>query len=179
MVVRGTLERHRQSLEAFSRGWGQPLSEALVTPALNEYDSEALIQAIPPIELPSAHTPEGYKAHFRRLREALHAWMAAEIEPLGMPTFQTFREGVLAVLAQVCADHPRADIVVFSSGGPISVALAHLLEAPMSMAVELNLRLRNSSYSELVPSRSRMQVVSINGLAHLEQEGRWDWITHA
>ena len=79
-VIRGSLHRHAQTLEGICKGLQMDDCEPLVTPALNEYDSHALIAAIRPGPRPEVHTPELYKQHFRLLCDALAQWM----ETLGM-----------------------------------------------------------------------------------------------
>jgi phosphohistidine phosphatase SixA len=63
-VLRGSLRRHRESLEALA-GELPGLPEALEWPGLNEYDSEAVIAAIHPHPLAKPDTPELYRHHFR------------------------------------------------------------------------------------------------------------------
>ncbi|MEG2977826.1 MAG: phosphoglycerate mutase family protein, partial [Comamonas sp.] len=58
-VITGTLRRHTQTLEGIaSQLPGLPTADAV--PALNEYDSHALIRAIHPEPLGKADTPERY-----------------------------------------------------------------------------------------------------------------------
>ncbi|MEN9417700.1 MAG: hypothetical protein RI988_1320 [Pseudomonadota bacterium] len=179
-VLRGTLVRHRQSLEAI--GSQLPgLPEALEWPGLNEYDSEALLESVLPMltePLPSPHTPEGYRAHFRALRLALTEWMEGRTQPRGMPSWQGWLDGVAGAL-----DHVRTrfegDVLMVSSGGPISTAVAHVLGAPPAAMVELNLRMRNSALSEFAFTTKRHTLVTYNTLPHLEHPERRGWVTFA
>ena len=181
-VLSGTLTRHRQSLAALADVYGA-LPAALEFPALNEYDSEALVHAALaawPTEapLPNAHTPEGYRAHFRLLRRALAGWTAGELQPHGLPSHAQWRAGIAAVL-----DHVRTqcsgDVLLVSSGGPISTATAHVMGAPGDAWVELNLRLRNSAVTEFSVSPRRLVLHSFNTLPHLVAPERADWVTYA
>lgn len=181
-VLCGTLTRHRQSLAALAEGHGA-LPAALEFPALNEYDSEALVHAAlaawPPEEpLPSAHTPEGYRAHFRLLRRALAGWTTGELQPDGLPSHAEWRAGIAAAL-----DHVRTqcqgDVLLVSSGGPIATATAHVMGAAGDAWVELNLRLRNSAVTEFSVSPRRHVLHSFNTLPHLLAPERADWVTYA
>jgi broad specificity phosphatase PhoE len=181
-VLCGTLTRHRQSLAALAEGYGA-LPAALEFPALNEYDSEALVHAALaawPTEapLPSAHTPEGYRAHFRLLRRALAGWTAGELQPRGLPSHAQWRAGIAAAL-----DHVRTqctgDVLLVSSGGPIATATAHVMGAEGDAWVELNLRLRNSAVTEFSVSPRRHVLHSFNTLPHLVAPERADWVTYA
>jgi broad specificity phosphatase PhoE len=180
-VLRGTLRRHEQSLAAIASTL-PGLPEPLLLPGLNEYHSEALVQAwmlasgAPP--LPALGSAEGHRAHFRALREALLAWMAARIEPAGMPSWVEFRSGVVSAL-----DHVRrsceGDVLLVSSGGPIATAVAAVLGAPDEAMVELNLRIRNSAVSEFHFTPKRHALQGFNAVPHLLSPERRGWVSYA
>lgn len=180
-VWRGTLQRHEQSLDALARGLGKGLPAATATAALNEYDSAAILDALHPgglAHLGSPHTPEGYKQHFRLLREGLAAWMEGRIAPAGMPSHADFVAGIRELLAAVHAQR-LGKVLIVSSGGPISTAVAAVLEAPASTAIELNMRLRNSALTELAATARGYVLHSFNGLPHLDSPEHADWMTYA
>lgn len=110
-VLRGTLQRHVQSLEALAGGYGE-LPAARPWPGLNEYDGEALVRAAhPTLQPPDAATSrEAYRAHFRLLRTGLAAWMAGRTAPPGMPSWPGFVAGVTAAL-----DHVRPEFDTWST----------------------------------------------------------------
>jgi broad specificity phosphatase PhoE len=178
-VLRGTLNRHEQSWQALARGLGVNPDIEQLWRGLNEYDSLALLQAQGGQPLPPHDTPEGFKAHFRRLRQALLSWMEGRITPQGMPGYDEFRDGVVKALIHVQEQHLGQSVVIVSSGGPISTAVAHVLGAPPATAIDLNMRLRNSSLTEMVVTPKRLELLSFNTLPHLEDESRRSWITYA
>jgi broad specificity phosphatase PhoE len=154
--------------------------KALPTPsaqaALNEYDSEALIHAAlhaagkTTADLPSPRTPEGYKLHFRVLREALLHWIEGRITPQGMPSFADFRGGLAALLDDVRAAHGQdrdAQIWVVSSGGPISTVVMHVLGAPPQTMIDLNYQMRNAAVTSFQVSQKKIVLSSFNNTAHL------------
>ncbi|MFN3811865.1 MAG: histidine phosphatase family protein [Roseateles asaccharophilus] len=168
-VFSGTLKRHAQSLAALAEGWGGALPAVNIRPGLDEYDSAALIRAIHPEPLAAPRDAEGVKQHFRLLRQGLLAWMRGDSAPQGMRSHAEFSAGVLATLEEVRA-MGGGEVLILSSGGPISCALAQVLQAPAESAIELNLRLRNSALSELVFNAQRLSLHSFNGLPHLQDE---------
>ncbi|MBM3390111.1 MAG: histidine phosphatase family protein [Betaproteobacteria bacterium] len=178
-VLMGTLRRHQQSWQALARGLGVVDITPQAWPGLNEYDSLALLDAVGGEPLPPHDTPEGFKAHFRRLRLALMAWMEGRITPQGMPCYADFRAGVLQVLSHVQAQHLGQSVILVSSGGPISAVVSHVLGAPPNAAIDLNMRLRNSSLTELVVSPKRLELLAFNTLPHLEDEARRGWVSYA
>ena len=176
-VLHGSLRRQVQSVAALQSGYGD-LPAALEWPGLNEYDSEALLQAVHPGPLARPDTPAIYRAHFRLLRDALAAWMAGSVQPAGMPTHAQWVAGITSAL-----DHVRTqcsgNVLVVSSGGPIGTAVAHVLQAPPSTSIELNLRLRNSALTELAYTPKRHMLLSFNHLPHLDTPERRGWESYA
>jgi broad specificity phosphatase PhoE len=177
-IFTGTLKRHRQSLEGIASGLAQTL-DSTALPALNEYDSEAIVRAVHPAPLHKPTSPEQVRQHFRLLREGLLGWMAGDAKPQGMPSFDAFRTGVQATLDQVRAQHAEEATLIVSSGGPISTAIGLVLGLQAEAIVELNLHLRNSALCELRVTPKKLNLVTFNTLPHLDEPALGHWITHA
>jgi broad specificity phosphatase PhoE len=175
-VLTGTLKRHAQSYEAIASTLaGLPAARAVA--ALNEYDAEGLVRAA--AGGPVVHTPGGdRREHFRVLRNALERWMRGELQVEGMADWTTFRAGVAAVLDEL-RQSGADQVLVVSSGGPIATAVAHVLQAPASAVVALNLQMRNSALTEFSFTPSRHWLVSYNTLPHLDHPERTGWVTHS
>jgi broad specificity phosphatase PhoE len=176
-VITGTLRRHEQTWEGLARGMGCSL-EPLKWPGLNEYDSAALIDTLNAAPSDPRTTPEGYRQHFRLLKDALRQWMAGVVSPRGMPSYEAFVEGVISSLEHVQARH-EGHVLLVTSGGPISTAVGHLLGTSPETTIELNMRLRNTSVTELQYNVKRHTLISFNALPHLAQSPYQAWITHA
>lgn len=181
-VITGTLRRHAQTWAGIARGAGLDLSP-LEWPGLNEYDSEAVIRAILPRghgdALGSPHSPEGYKAHFRLLRDGLRQWMAGTISPEGMPDYTGFVHGVTSALEHVRAHHAGQNVLMVSSGGPISTAVGHVLGLSPDATIDLNMRIRNSAVTEFQFNPKRHHLLTYNTLPHLDSDDHRDWVTYA
>jgi broad specificity phosphatase PhoE len=176
-VITGTLRRHAQTLEGIQQGL-KDARPALLWPGLNEYDSEAVIRSVHAGELVKPTTPEGYKQHFRQLRTGLMQWMQGDVTPEGMPAFADFQAGVVSALTHV-RENCEGNVLLVSSGGPISVAVAHVLGLDAANTIELNLRIRNSAVSEFHFNAKRHHLLSFNTLAHLETPAHQAWVTYA
>jgi broad specificity phosphatase PhoE len=174
-VLRGTLRRQEQSLTALLQGLGDTPT-ASVHPALNEYDSASVVRAIHPEPLPPADSPEAYRHHFRVLRQGLTAWMEGRVAPEGMPAYSDWSAGIAAVLDHVRRTHD-GDVLLVSSGGPISTAVGQVLQMPAPGTIELNLRIRNSAVTEFSFNPKRHLLHSFNGLPHLDGPEHADWVT--
>ena len=177
-VMTGTLRRHTETLQGIAQGL-QTMPEVTRWPGLNEYDSHALISAIHPQPLGPADTPERYRAHFRILCDALAQWMAGVISPQGMPSWNEFSAGVRGALDHVRQHHAGQNVLLVSSGGPISTAVGEVLGTAPEVTIALNMRIRNSAVTEFSVSPRRLMLQTFNTLPHLSGAEHAQWITHA
>ena len=177
-VLMGTLRRHAQTLDGIAQGLpGLPAPQVL--PSLDEYDSLALIRAIHTEPLQKPNTPELYRHHFRLLCDAIAQWMAGVISPQGMPSWEDFSLGVRRVLDQVRRDHADQNVLLVSSGGPISTAVGEVLGTAPEVTIALNMRIRNSAVTEFSVSPKRLMLQTFNTLPHLHAQEHQALITHA
>jgi len=177
-VLMGTLRRHAQTLDGIAQGLpGLPAPQVL--PSLDEYDSLALIRAIHTEPLQKPHTPELYRHHFRLLCDAIAQWMAGVISPQGMPSWEDFSLGVRRVLDQVRRDHADQNVLLVSSGGPISTAVGEVLGTAPEVTIALNMRIRNSAVTEFSVSPKRLMLQTFNTLPHLHAAEHASLVTHA
>jgi broad specificity phosphatase PhoE len=182
-VITGTLRRHTQTWQGIAKGAGFK-HEPLELLGLNEYDSHAVIATIHPDKLEKPDTPEMYRHHFRLLKDGLTQWMNGVVSPVGMPSYDDFQQGVVNALDRVRKTHSfekgdgkSGNILIVSSGGPISTAVGHVLGTTPETTIELNLRIRNCSITEFAFTPKRHMLVTYNTLPHLEELP--DWVTYA
>jgi broad specificity phosphatase PhoE len=177
-VLTGTLKRQQQSYAAIAEGLKAGAPEAVRWPGLNEYDGQAIIAAIQPEMLRQPVTREAYRQHFRLLREGLGRWMTGEIAPASLPSYAEFVAGVVGALDHVRNTH-EGNVLIVSSGGPISTAVGQVLGTSPETTIELNFRIRNSSVTEFAFTPSRHMLVTYNTLPHLDDPAYSDWVTFA
>lgn len=177
-LIAGTLRRHKQTLAGILQGMNRA-GEHLSWEGLNEYDSDAVIATVHDGKLEKPTSPELYRHHFRLLRDGLAQWMAGSASPRGMPTYPDFVTGVASALDHVRANHYGQNVLVVSSGGPISTAVCHVLRAPPETSIELNLRIRNTSITEFAFTPKRHMLVGYNAIPHLDAPEYKDWVTYA
>ena len=175
-ALTGTLKRQIQTYSGICQGMGcEPV--ATQWPGLNEYDSHAVIATIHPHKLEKPTSPEMYRNHFRLLKDGLAQWMAGVVSPKGMPSYIDFALGVTSAL-----DHVRkncdGNVLLVSSGGPIATAVGHVLCTSPETTIELNLRIRNCSVTELAFTPKRHMLVTYNTLPHLDAPEHASWITY-
>ena len=177
-LIAGTLRRHKQTLAGILRGMNRA-GEHLSWEGLNEYDSEAVIATVHPHKLEKPTSPEMVRHHFRLLRDGLAQWMAGAAQPAGMPSYPEFVAGVAGALDHVRANHYGQNVLVVTSGGPISTAVGQVLRTPPETTIELNLRIRNTSVTEFAFTPKRHMLVGYNAVPHLDAPAYKDWVTYA
>ncbi len=173
-VFTGTLRRQTETAQGIFEGHelgAAPPQETF--PGLDEYKPEAIMMALTgnfpaPALAAARRDPLVVREHFRVLREALLAWAEDRTQPEGMPVWQAFQDGAVAALVEARQRFPDGNVLIVSSGGPIAAIVAATLNAPPATAVELNLRIRNSSLTEFSATPRRHNLVSFNGLPHLD-----------
>ena len=173
----GTLRRQIKTFEGIAEGMGLPMT-ATAFPGLNEYDSAAVIGAVHPHKLEKPTTPEMYRSHFRLLKDGLAQWMAGVVSPKGMPDYPDFVAGVTDVLDHIRKTY-EGNVLLVSSGGPISTAVGHVLGTSPEVTIEMNLRIRNASVTEFAFTPKRHMLVTYNTLPHLDAPEHAEWVTYA
>ena len=104
--------------------------------------------------------------------------MNGVVSPKGMPSYPEFAKGVSSALDHV-RQHHTGNVLLVSSGGPISTAVGHILGTTPETTIGLNLRIRNSSVTEFAFTPKRHTLVTYNTLPHLEHPDFVDWVTSA
>jgi broad specificity phosphatase PhoE len=158
-VYSGTLRRHTRTAEL--AGFGQ----VELKPEFNEYDATGIL---------SAGQPDARAKDNRELQKLFDTmmpqWIAGTLGAPGLETWPAFRERVQRGLRSIFeADRPSRRVVVFTSGGPIGVAVQTVVGAKEPMAVELNWRIRNCSLTEFIFTRDRVSLDSFNATPHLAE----------
>lgn len=176
-VLTGTLRRHAQTWAGIAAGAGYD-NDVIALEGLNEYDSEAVIATIHPQPLQKPDTPEMYRHHFRLLRDGLRQWMNGVVSPKGMPSYSDFLAGVTNALEQVRKNH-QGNVLIVSSGGPISTAVGHVLGTTPETTIELNLRIRNSALTQFDFNPKRHSLISFNTLPHLDHPDYTGWESYS
>ncbi len=161
-VWSGTLGRQLSTAEAVKacyRKAGLDFPAIQQSEAFNEYPVPIPPEALRQVQL----APEGQKNRIFQsvIEDAMSAWKKT-------PEFALFHHRVTAGLKQLIQDKPsQSRLVVFTSGGPIGVAVQSTLRAPSEQAIEINWRVRNCSLTEFIFSGSRVSLDRFNATPHL------------
>ena len=158
-VYCGTLRRHTHT--AALAGFTQFESKS----EFNEYDAGGIVRA-------GGH--DGLAQDNRELQKlfegAMPRWIAGTLEAPDLETWHAFRERIQRGFRSILeVDRPSRRVVVFTSAGPIGVAVQTVVGAKEPMAIELNWRIRNCSLTELIFTRDRVSLDSFNATPHLAE----------
>ena len=178
LIIGGGLRRHRETIEALKEGFGEPLPEAKINKGFSEFDHLAVIHAYRPEwadreamsrDLAAADHPR--KAFQRAFGEAIARWIGGQHDsdyPEPWPAFKARVQKGLDEVVEATGD--ARDVLVVTSGGPISAIAQRLLELDDRRAMKLNEVLANASVSRMLYSGDRRSLAVFNSFWHLEGE---------
>ncbi|QRX84878.1 histidine phosphatase family protein [Glaciimonas sp. PAMC28666] len=176
-VIVGTQLRHRQTAEGIFHGNGQ-IPVFSEHPGLNEYDFYALFNAVGEEHADLKRLTSGDKHDFYvGLKQVLQLWAANQLSGPLPESWNAFAQRVRDALLfiQQCGGQR---ILVVSSGGPSGMIGRQVLEAPANIAIELNLQVRNTSFSHYYFNQQAIKLASFNNIPHLDQPDRLSAITY-
>jgi broad specificity phosphatase PhoE len=158
-VYTGTMQRHIRTAELAG------FSKVTAKPEFNEYDAQGILRANPHYA-PAADNRELQK-QFERM---MPLWMADQLDAPGVESWTAFHERVRSALqAIIDSEGPSRRVIVFTSGGPIGVAVQTVLQAPEHMAIEVNWRIKNCSLTDFIFTRGRISLDTFNATPHLRE----------
>lgn len=176
-VLGGSLERHRETAEAIASGFGSEMPDMQILPGLNEFDHSAVIEAFRPAWADRAVMardlsafPKPAKAFQEAFVQAVQRWASGDHNQDYIETWPDFRQRVLAALDQLIEFADGSDVLVTTSGGPISVIVQDLLGLTDEKALRLNEVIANTSVTRVLYSGARRSLSVFNNYSHLEAE---------
>lgn len=169
-VWSGSLQRQRDSARI--------LAEPAIDDRWNEYGNDGILHHLAPAlaetnnafaELWHKHqsAPKDQRAFQRMFEPLMLAWLDGQIAHAEVEPWSAFRHRVEAALKAIIEKPGSRRVAVFTSGGPIGLAVATVLGASDQQALQLNWRVRNSSLTTLLFSPGRTSLDSFNATPHL------------
>jgi broad specificity phosphatase PhoE len=109
------------------------------------------------------------RATFQKLFEAvIGKWVQGEISPLGVESWREFCARVNSGLVKFLSAGSRGErVAIFSSGGPIAVAMQRAMHLTAERALQVSWMSHNSSWSEFLYSADRFTLSAFNVHGHL------------
>jgi broad specificity phosphatase PhoE len=182
----GPCVRQKDTLTLVSAAYekaGLKFPEPLVVPEFDEYQGEAVLKrSLPALLEKDQRIRELYAAFesstgtaerrvtFQKLFEfVIGKWVRGEISPQGVETWLEFCSRVNSGLSKFLSAGARGErVAIFSSGGPIAVAMQRALHLSSERALQASWMSRNSSWSEFLYSTELFTLSSFNVLGHLD-----------
>ncbi|WP_379945029.1 histidine phosphatase family protein [Marinobacter sp. LM1] len=176
-VFGGNLQRHRETVEAITTGYGVSLPDMQVLEGLNEFDHLEVVERLRPewadkqvMARDLASFPKPARAFQQAFEKAVTRWVSGEFDQEYSETWNGFRQRVGHALDQLIELADGADVIVSTSGGPIAVIAQRLLELSDHKALEMNNVIANTSVSRILYSGPRRSLAVFNNYSHLEAE---------
>jgi broad specificity phosphatase PhoE len=178
------MQTARMAKEAYRR-LGCEFPEVAVMSEFDEYPAEAVLKAGLPKLLERSqelrHLHQVFeqskdagerKKDFQRVFEmVIGKWVSGELVVDGVESWQGFCARVDRGIASIeNGAAPAGDVVVFTSGGPIGVAMRRALNLSDTDTLQLSWMSRNASFSEFLTSGGRFTLSTFNAHPHLEDE---------
>ena len=171
-VVHGDMRRQRDTALAMAEGAGWSGIEPDVDPGWDEFDHVGMVAAYP--DLPPDVDLTDPRAFQRLFEEATAHWTAGEPGDFA-ETYADFVARVRTAMSRATASAgPGGTVVVVSSGGPIAIACAALVDPEADVAgvarlwQRFNTVIVNSSVSRVVVGSTGSRLLTFNEHPHLE-----------
>jgi broad specificity phosphatase PhoE len=184
VVIRGELRRHRETADGIAQGVAdagidRPLPIE-VDAGWDEFDFQHVVEVHKPMyrsravlkaDLVRSRAP---REKFQKIFEdATERWTGGESDDDYHEPFPAFTARIQAALLAAAARTPeRGTAVVVTSGGPIGLAVSHLLAGDASLWSQLNKVAVNTSVTKVINGRSGLTLSSYNDHAHVEHDRR-------
>jgi broad specificity phosphatase PhoE len=172
-------------IEEAYRTFGREFPELAVANEFDEYPAEAVLKlGLPQVLEKSqqvrhlqrvfehAKDSDERKRCFQQMFEAvIGLWVSGELVVDGVESWQEFCVRVdRGISALANSTTPAGDSVVFTSGGPIGVAMRRALNLADADALQLTWMSRNASFTEFLSSGERFTLSTFNAHPHLQDE---------
>jgi broad specificity phosphatase PhoE len=157
--------------------------EPVVMPEFDEYQGDAVLaKSLPRLidsdnEVRALHaafqnsaTPKELHGNFQKLFERIIGnWVAGTIVVPGVETWLEFSARVNSGISRFIAQSiPGEQAVIFTSGGPIAVAMERALNLSPQNTLRVTWMSRNCSYSEFIFSGDRFSMSTFNSYPHFD-----------
>jgi broad specificity phosphatase PhoE len=189
-VYCGEMERQQKTAGVFLTHYRDnqlTVHEPHIDDTFNEYDSLSVWEALIPemiAEQPSLageleKLPGDQKAFQRVFSQVMNRWTRGEYKASNIPRWDDFTLRVLTGLEKMMKRHgAKKRLAVFTSGGPISVAVRSALGLSDRMTLEISWQLMNASITRIKYNSRGSMLACFNEISHLELEGDQRLLTY-
>ena len=181
-VYYGEMERHQKTAQEFIAYYREnqlAVPRPQIVDAFNEYDSFAVWDALipemtaeqPPLAEELEKLPGDPKVFQRVFSRVMDRWIKGEYKASDIPSWDDFTRRVVLGIEKIAArSGAKKRLAVFTSGGPISVAVKSALGLSDRMTLEISWQLMNASITRLKYNSKGIMLAGFNEVSHLELE---------
>lgn len=176
-IFGGDLQRHRETVEAIATGYGAQLPDMQVAPGFNEFDHISVVNQYRPewrdrqvMARDLGAFPKPAKAFQEAFVSAVRRWASGEYDAEYPESWSAFKARVLLAFDSMIEYADGGDVLVATSGGPISVICQQLLSLDDERTLSLNEVIANTSVTRVLYSADRRSLSVFNNYSHLEAE---------
>jgi broad specificity phosphatase PhoE len=192
-VYSGPKVRQRETARIAGEAYkaaGIPWPEPTVLNAFDEFQAEAVMErSLPELvetdagirqmhaAFKNANTrPEQFKTFQEIFEVIIGRWAAGQLPLEGIEPWADFSDRVQSGLAQLSMNGSSGqNIAIFSSGGPVGVAMQRALDLSTESTLKAAWMVRNCSFSEFLFSSERFTLSSYNNTPHFTDP---EFLTH-
>ncbi len=185
-IATGPCVRQKDTVKFIAEAYrdaGQPFPEPQEMPEFDEYQAEDVLKRTLPALLETDESIRNLhaafqsspdhatqRATFQKLFETvIGKWVNAELAPQGVETWQEFCARVNSGLTKFLASGQRGEqVAIFSSGGPIAVAMQRALKLSAQATLGVSWMSQNSSWSEFLYGGDRFTLSTFNSHSHID-----------
>ena len=164
-VIRGTLRRHRETLNGIASRHVLCASE--IDPRLDEFHYEGLEKQY--LRETGADAPSERAQFLSVFPEVFTRWELGQIDG-GGETYLTFRDRISAAITDATALDQT--VLIVTSGGVIGTLIRNVLGLDAYTTAELLLNIHNASVHRLVWEGGKLRLSLFNASPHLDPEDR-------
>ena len=179
-IYTGTLQRQTETARALTdlyQDRGGEVPELCRSEAFNEYASEAVCRALiprlveeePALETLAAAMFEDNRAFQTLFETVMRRWVTGVYSTPEIESWERFKARVNAALGEILAAEGRGlRIAVFTSGGPIAVAVQRALALSEEACLKVSWQVVNASVTRFKCTADRITLATFNEHAYLE-----------
>lgn len=186
----GRLERQRNTAKALIDCYTHadlPVPDLIVSDAFDEYDStsvwnsqiQQLMEEDPAIAGFLENIYSDRKAFQRLFSKVMDRWVSGEFDQPGIQRWRDYRAQAQKGLKEIIQRQgAKKRLAVFTSGGPICIAVQTVLDLTDRKAIKLNWQIMNASVTRLLYNAQGMVLSVFNDITHLEIAGGAELISY-
>ncbi len=190
VVYVGSMKRQTGTADALMsacRDSRMPVPEIIPDESFDEYDSASVFEAqLPGMAEEDPSISEKLPDIFSNRRvfqllfqEAMNRWVSGDYDVPGVTTWRDFKQRVKnGIYGVIQTQGAKKTLVVFTSGGPISVVVQEALDLTDQMAMAQSWQVMNASVTWFKFNAKGIALAGFNDIAHLELENDKDMLTY-